>query len=131
MKKLLSLLVLMPIMVIAQTQTENYIKTTTYKTPTAISITTPDITQVNQNITYFDGLGRPVQQIAHQQSGSGKDIVTPMEYDDFGRQPIDCTDRCWHILQYFSLWKYPQSLFQKANRRLPAQPSTQTSSSRK
>ncbi|MBX9807007.1 MAG: RHS repeat-associated core domain-containing protein, partial [Flavobacteriaceae bacterium] len=86
MKKILSLLVLLPIMVVSQTQTENYIKTTTYKTPTNTSISNPAITQANQNITYFDGLGRPTQQIAHQQSGSGKDIVTPIEYDTFGRQ---------------------------------------------
>lgn len=89
MKKILSLLVLLPIMVVGQTQTENYIKTTTYKVATATSITTPTITQANQNITYFDGLGRPIQQIAHQQSGTGKDIVTPIEYDAFGRQTKD------------------------------------------
>lgn len=74
-------------MVVAQN--ENYIKTTTYKVPTATSITTPAITQANQNITYFDGLGRPIQQIAHQQSGSGKDIVTPIEYDSIGRKTKD------------------------------------------
>jgi hypothetical protein len=31
-------------------------------------------------------LGRNIQQIANVQSGSGKDIVTPIEYDAFGRQ---------------------------------------------
>jgi hypothetical protein len=50
---------------IAQTTTENYIKTTTYRGTNA---TNPLI-----NITYFDGLGRPIQQIAHAQSGSGGD----------------------------------------------------------
>lgn len=87
MKKILSLLVLLPIMVVGQT--ENYIKNTTYKIPTATSIATPTTTQANQNITYFDGLGRPIQQIAYQQSESGKDIVTPIEYDGFGRQTKD------------------------------------------
>ena len=86
MKKILSLLVLLPLMVFAQTQTQNYIKTKTYKVATTASILSPTITQAYQNITYFDGLGRPIQQIAHQQSGSGKDIVTPIEYDGFGRQ---------------------------------------------
>jgi RHS repeat-associated protein len=89
MKKILSLLVLFPMMVFAQTQTENYIKTTTYKVAATTSITNPAITQANQNVVYFDGLGRPIQQIAHQQSGSGKDIVTPIDYDGFGRQPIE------------------------------------------
>ncbi len=76
-------------MVCAQTISENYIKNTTYKIPTATSITSPTITQANQNVTYFDGLGRPIQHIAHQQSGTGKDIVTPIEYDGFGRQTKD------------------------------------------
>ncbi|SHF74702.1 DUF6443 domain-containing protein [Flavobacterium defluvii] len=64
----------------------NSIKNVTYKTPTATSISTPTILQANQNITYFDGLGRPVQKNAYQSSATGKDIVTPIEYDDFGRQ---------------------------------------------
>lgn len=76
-------------MVFAQTQTENYIKTKTYKVATTTSILSPTITQANQNVTYFDGLGRPIQQIAHRQSGSGKDIVTPIEYDGFGHQEKD------------------------------------------
>lgn len=36
-------------------------------------------------ITYFDGLGRSVQKINHKQSNTGKDIVTHIEYDAFGR----------------------------------------------
>jgi RHS repeat-associated protein len=39
-----------------------------------------------QSITYFDGLGRPVQNIAIGQGGDGSDIVTPIGYDGFGRQ---------------------------------------------
>jgi RHS repeat-associated protein len=89
MKKILSLFVLLPIMVVGQTQTENYIKTKTYKVPTTTSIATPTITQANQNVTYFDGLGRPIQQVAHQQSGTGEDLVTPIAYDGFGRQDKD------------------------------------------
>ncbi|MBF4519573.1 RHS repeat-associated core domain-containing protein, partial [Flavobacterium sp. ANB] len=42
--------------------------------------------EANQNITYFDGLGRPVQTIAIGQGGNGSDIITPIEYDSFGRQ---------------------------------------------
>ncbi|WP_157489859.1 DUF6443 domain-containing protein, partial [Flavobacterium sp. CF136] len=90
MKKITSLLlVLFPILVIGQTQTQNYIKTTTYKVPTQTAISSPTIIQANQSVNYFDGLGRPVQQVQFQQSASGKDIVTPIEYDDFGRQKKD------------------------------------------
>ncbi|WP_223150973.1 DUF6443 domain-containing protein, partial [Flavobacterium ajazii] len=90
MKKILNLLLVsFPIIAASQTQTENYIKTTTYKEPTASSITNPTALEASQSITYFDGLGRPIQQVAHQQSPAGKDIVTPIEYDAFGRQPKD------------------------------------------
>ncbi|OXG07318.1 DUF6443 domain-containing protein, partial [Flavobacterium araucananum] len=45
--------------------------------------------EINQNVTYFDGLGRPVQTIAIGQGGTGQDIITPIEYDGFGRQIKD------------------------------------------
>jgi len=82
----LTLFVLFPVFLLSQTQNENYVKTITYKVPSDTTIAAPTISQANQNITYFDGLGRPIQQVAHQQSGTGKDIVTPIEYDLFGRQ---------------------------------------------
>ncbi|PQJ78762.1 DUF6443 domain-containing protein [Polaribacter porphyrae] len=64
---------------------ENYIYTVT---PT---VATTNVTSLNnsekiENITYFDGLGRPIQQIGIRQSASQKDIVTHMTYDDLGRQ---------------------------------------------
>jgi RHS repeat-associated protein len=86
MKKLIYIIVLLPILAIGQTQTENYIKTKTYKVATTTSIASPTITQANQSVTYFDGLGRPIQQVASAQSGSGKDAVTHIGYDAFGRQ---------------------------------------------
>ncbi|WP_369012979.1 DUF6443 domain-containing protein [Flavobacterium anhuiense] len=87
MKNLLKfLLVMLSFIANSQTQGENYIKTVIYKTPTTVKITAPTISQAAQNVTYFDGLGRPVQKIDYQQSKSGKDIVTHIEYDGFGRQ---------------------------------------------
>ncbi|VXC03113.1 RHS repeat-associated core domain protein-containing protein [Flavobacterium sp. 9AF] len=44
------------------------------------------IADKSETITYFDGLGRPIQQVNHKQSSSGKDIVTHFEYDNLGRQ---------------------------------------------
>ncbi|TCP25151.1 RHS repeat-associated protein [Tenacibaculum skagerrakense] len=38
-----------------------------------------------ESITYFDGLGKPIQQIAIGQSPDGKDIIQHIEYDEFGR----------------------------------------------
>ena len=37
------------------------------------------------NCTYYDGLGRAVQQIARKASPTEKDIVTPIQYDPVGR----------------------------------------------
>lgn len=65
---------------------ENYIYTRTYLAP---------VTQSNnyapqmQSITYFDGLGRPKQNIAIKSTPGGNDLVTPIVYDGFGRQTLD------------------------------------------
>lgn len=89
MKKILYSLLFLPIMVIGQTTTQNYVKTKTYKQPTTTSIASPTPAQATQTVTYFDGLGRPIQQNANAQSSSGKDIVTHIEYDAFGRQSME------------------------------------------
>ena len=42
-----------------------------------------------ESIAYFDGLGRPIQKISGGQSSAGKDIVTHIAYDSFGRQVLE------------------------------------------
>ncbi|TLX24959.1 RHS repeat-associated core domain-containing protein [Chryseobacterium indologenes] len=60
--------------------TENYIRTKTYLDyPIGLS---PKITETVQ---YFDGLGRPKQVVNVKASPQGKDMVTHIEYDHFGR----------------------------------------------
>jgi Domain of unknown function (DUF6443)/Ig-like domain CHU_C associated len=39
-----------------------------------------------ENITYFDGLGRPMQSVSTQASPNKTDLVTPVVYDAFGRE---------------------------------------------
>lgn len=73
----------------AQTSTENYVKTTTYKVASPSTITNTDPDKVTIEITYIDGLGRPIQKIAHRQSGNGNDLITHIAYDGFGRQSMD------------------------------------------
>ena len=69
---------------------ENYIHTTTYLNAfSEAQLSTISASDKLENITYFDGLGRPKQQIAIGQSPTGKDIITPILYDAFGRQPKD------------------------------------------
>jgi RHS repeat-associated protein len=41
---------------------------------------------VNITINYVDGLGRPLQTVQQQASPSGKDIIQPVVYDQYGRE---------------------------------------------
>ena len=86
MKKLIYILIILPVLALGQSTDQNFVKSTTYKVATTTPIATPDADEAVVQITYFDGLGRPIQQIAHKQSNTGKDIVTHIEYDQFGRQ---------------------------------------------
>ncbi len=74
----------------------NYIYTRTYQKSASEMISEESLDQNNfdfftesggvvQQITYFDGLGRPLQQIGIDQSPSSNDIVTHIGYDDYGR----------------------------------------------
>jgi RHS repeat-associated protein len=75
-----------------QTTTKNYVKSTSFQVPTqngsthAISGSNLQDDDKIETITYFDGLGRPVQSIAKQAGGNKQDIITPFEYDTFGRE---------------------------------------------
>jgi RHS repeat-associated protein len=42
---------------------------------------------------YFDGLGRIIETVSHYASPTGKDVVTLVKYDNFGRG-------AWHFLPY-------------------------------
>lgn len=62
---------------------ENYVFSRTYLDATTTSNTS---TKQIQSVTYFDGLGRPKQSVAIKASPTGKDLVTIIPYDGFGRQ---------------------------------------------
>jgi RHS repeat-associated protein len=85
MKQLYTLL-LLPFLALGQSQDQNHIRTTTYKVATGSSMPNPSAGQAAVQVSYFDGLGRPLQQVAHKQASNGGDIITPMAYDNFGRQ---------------------------------------------
>jgi RHS repeat-associated protein len=65
----------------AQSTTENYVQSKT--------CLSGDCTKKAESITYFDGLGRPKQIVSVKSTTTGKDLVTPITYDDFGRQVKD------------------------------------------
>src|SRR5690606_40793816 len=38
------------------------------------------------SVTYYDGLGRTIQSVGVRAGGQSQDIITPIVYDEFGRQ---------------------------------------------
>lgn len=68
---------------------QNFIMKTVYKQPTTAVFISPTPDKAQVSINYFDGLGRSIQQIHNQQSATGKDIITHIGYDSFGRQTRD------------------------------------------
>ncbi len=86
MKKIL-LLILLPLVNGAsyaqQTDSQNYILSRTYKQSGANA---HNVSQVDMQVDYFDGLGRPSQQVLVKRNPDGHDLVLPVEYDAAGRQ---------------------------------------------
>ncbi|WP_374175088.1 DUF6443 domain-containing protein [Flavobacterium tructae] len=68
---------------------ENYIFTRNYKKALKNSSEITSNRDVIEYITYFDGLGRPMQKIDIKGSPAYKDIVTHMGYDMIGRKDKD------------------------------------------
>lgn len=70
----------------AQTSNDNYVKVykANAKLQGDISLIN-DKDKVSETIEYFDGLGRSIQTSIKRGSPAGYDIVTFMEYDDFGK----------------------------------------------
>ncbi len=69
---------------------DNYVYSRTYQEPSNTQIDPGFFTENDsliQSITYFDGLGRAIQQIGMDHSPNKNDIVSHMAYDDFGRMP--------------------------------------------
>ncbi|WP_326983769.1 DUF6443 domain-containing protein [Chryseobacterium sp. MYb264] len=64
--------------------TENYVYTKTY-----LDYNGTTATKTSETVQYFDGLGRPKQVVNVKASPLGRDVVTPIEYDGFGRQVKD------------------------------------------
>ncbi|WAC10368.1 DUF6443 domain-containing protein [Dyadobacter pollutisoli] len=77
------LLILLPIFCIGQTGSKNYIINRAYKQTGADP---NDVSKVNIQVQYLDGLGRPLQNVTVGKSPIGTDLVQPIEYDAFGRQ---------------------------------------------
>jgi hypothetical protein len=75
-------------LVVAPYDNYNYIRTQALQTPyTNLSqVEWLDIGDRQQQTRYYDGLGRPMQDVAMQASPGKKDIIVPIAYDDMGRE---------------------------------------------
>ncbi|RYJ42050.1 DUF6443 domain-containing protein [Flavobacterium beibuense] len=81
-----SLIMLLPIAAMAQTPTENYIRTTVFRNEIGESgLQYAPQDYKHETVTYYDGLGRPKQIINVAKGDQGQDIITPVVYDEYGR----------------------------------------------
>src|SRR5580704_17623501 len=67
----------------------NYVRTWVAQQPytsESAFLATTSPSQVQRSTAYFDGLGRPIETVSWQMSGTGNDLVAPQVYDAFGRE---------------------------------------------
>jgi RHS repeat-associated protein len=87
----LTILVL-PQYCLAQSQDKNYVHTYVpqlkIKDEVTFQSVETDVTKVQSTIVYYDGLGRPLQTVNYKASPTGRDVVVPVAYDNFGRETI-------------------------------------------
>ncbi len=90
MKNLLYILLVLPLVIVGQSTDQNYVKNTIYTKEYSISETaTPSNIPENhkiETVTYYDGLGRPIQSVNQRAGGNKEDIISYFEYDNLGRQ---------------------------------------------
>jgi RHS repeat-associated protein len=76
----------------AQTATQNYVRTRVPRTGITTNARLDQLTPVKDSvmttIQYVDGIGRPIQTVQQQASPSGKDIIQPVAYDQYGREAV-------------------------------------------
>jgi RHS repeat-associated protein len=65
---------------------QNYVVKRTYQDSVSSIQEVSYRRQLFEEVQYFDGLGRPIQQLAVQQSPDHQDMITPVIYDNYGRQ---------------------------------------------
>lgn len=67
---------------------QNYIVRRSFRAPVKVSELSAarSVAEENQSVQYFDGLGRPLQNVQVMASPQHQDVVEHFQYDGFGRQ---------------------------------------------
>jgi len=87
--KITALALLWSFSALSQQSNKNFVTTRTARAEGYTSlIGETDINVVNISTQYFDGLGRPTQQVMRKASPDGRDILQLVGYDQFGRQNL-------------------------------------------
>ncbi len=77
---------------LAQTATQNYVRTRVPRravpTNAKLDSLTANRDSVMTTVQYIDGLGRPLQTVMQRAAPSGYDIIQPFEYDGYGREAV-------------------------------------------
>ena len=71
------------------TTTRNHVVSNTVKRSgitTQAGVDALNIQGMLQQVSYFDGLGRPIQTVAVEAAPGNKDLIAPVEYDGYGRE---------------------------------------------
>jgi RHS repeat-associated protein len=116
----------------ALTKTKNFIYTSVPNVMVSDqdSLAWLPIDEINQSVIYYDGLGRPMQNSLIYASPNNNDIVTPIVYDECGREKIkylayptsilnfgkyianDTVDqKSWYQATYFDTKSYSKTVF--------------------
>lgn len=67
-------------------ESHNYIHTIVPTVPVYLISETRNANEYDEKVSYFDGLGRPLQEVQVAASPTFEDIITPFEYDTYGRE---------------------------------------------
>lgn len=99
---------------------KNFIVVTTMRRPVTLTSQAQSSTVSSgdkmEAIQYFDGLGRPIQTVLTSANPQFKDIITPVEYDSYGREvkqylPFVNTSQNNAFGSYNSAWTSQQASF--------------------
>lgn len=98
----------------AQSTSQNYINVQTYKVPSATALAST-AANMNEVISYIDGLGRPLQNVIKKGSPAQNDIIQPIVINNRGLVSIEYLPYTTNALNQGSFIAYNTALTQQAS----------------